>query len=1118
MKTWAVLWMIAISLTGLTGCSRATAGFTAARATATPVQTPSGNSIEPAAAYGEPASTIHFTHLGIESGLSQSTINCIFQDRQGFMWFGTQDGLDRYDGYHFTIYRPDSTDAGSLSDRWITSIFQDRQGSIWVGTRLGGIDRFDPATGKFSRYMHTPENDRSISSNYVTAILEDKAGLLWVGTEEGLDQYLPGQDSFRHFDLNLLGGMADLSVPVTAIFEDAHGDLWVGTSILGIIRYDRQQGRFVSNRTLSGEHIELGSNDIHAIQPAGANALWVATETGLALVDPAAGVVARYHNNPADPNSLAGNAIQTLYVDRSGNLWVGSNAGLDRFQPGTGHFIHYQHNSNVGSSLSNNIVTAVYESNDNVIWVGTFGGELNKYYRAQDRFSNYSEQPGNPAGLSGNMIFKIHVDADQKAWLSVYGSGVDCLDPHTGTVTHLRNDPADPGSLSDNEVWSVYLDREGTLWVGTSTGLDRREAGSKDFIHYRYDPDPNMFLRVLPGQSSSESPVVAPVYDILEDGQGNLWFGTAAGLGFYKRKTDTFTLFQHNLQASNNLGGNEIVNLFMDSEGAIWTGSFNDGLDRLDPGSGVFTTFRHDPQLPDSLSNDSILSILQDSRGILWIGTAGGGLNRYDPETGAFAHFFESDGLPSNVINGIVEDRMGALWLSTNNGLSHFDPLKGTFRNYNVQDGLQSNEFNMNAYARASDGSLYFGGVNGLTVFHPEAITDSAFTPPVELVSVTRNGIPLEIKGDAEGRAEIDLRWPNNYFEFEFAALSYADPGRNQYAYRLEAFDPGWNEIGTLRNGRYTNLPGGTYTLRLKGSNQDGVWNEVGAAIKVVVIPPFWQTPWFIFLAVVGMAGMVVGGYWLRLKGIRENNRQLERQVSERTREIERLFEKTKELAVVEERNRLARELHDSAKQKAFAALAQLGTVNGIVASNPKAAKNHLDEAENLVYEVIEELTFLIQEMYPLALKEKGLAVSLREYIFEWESRSDIRVDLHIEDEKQLKLETEQAVYRIIQEALSNVARHSHATHVDVTLSYDDASSIDAIVADNGCGFDIQTRPAGIGLRSIRERAESLGGIVQIESGPGCGTRLTAHIPLESKQMPGKGERHVQPDYHYPGG
>jgi ligand-binding sensor domain-containing protein/anti-sigma regulatory factor (Ser/Thr protein kinase) len=1097
MSTWLILVTLVISLANLSGCNGQATGSSpdpATAAAATP--TSSSSSILPASIPAEPNANIRFTHIGEEAGLSQSSIHCILQDRQGFLWFGTEDGLNRYDGYNFKVYRPVLEDGTSLSDRWITAILQDSKGSIWVGTRQGGMDRYDPATEKFSRYMHSPENPDSISSNFVTTIFEDSRGHLWVGTEEGLDQFSPGLDNFKHFSLNVSAHMEDISYDITTIFEDSNGSLWVGSSQAGLSRYDQTLERFFNYLSKPDNPATLTSNDIRSIRQGTGNFLWVATDNGLNLFDPASGIVTHYQHSSGEPDSLASDLIRTLYVDRSGNLWVGTNAGLDHFQPSSGHFIHYQHNSQIESSLSNNVVTAIFESSDNVMWVGTFGGGVNKYYRGQDQFAYYYHKPGDPSSLNGNVIFKIHVDADKKAWLSIYGSGVDCLDMKTGAAIHYQNDPADPGSLTNNEVWTVYTDRAGTLWVGTASGLDRRSPGSDGFIHFQHE------------QGDNRSLIGAPVYDILEDSQGNLWIGTEVGLDYYNRETNTFTHYQHDPQNPSSLGGNEIVNLFMDKNGVLWAGSFNDGLNRFDAKSRKFIRYQYDSLEPGSISNDSILSIYQDSRGILWTGTDGGGLNRYDPGTNSFSHYYESDGLPSNVIYGIVEDDQGLLWLSTNNGITRFNPLDNTFRNYTVRNGLQGNEFNMNAYARDLDGNIYFAGVNGLTVFDPASITDSTFVPPIALVSVSQNGTPIKVEEKDSANPEIVLRWPNNNFEFEFAALSYAEPERNLYAYRLENFDPDWNQIGTWRDGRYTNLPGGTYTLRLKGSNQDGVWNETGLAFQVSVIPPFWQTPWFLVTAAGGILGLFFTGYWLRIKSVQANNRELERQVRDRTREIEHLFEKTKELAIIEERNRLARELHDSAKQKAFAALAQLGTANGIIASNPRAAKEHLDEAENLVYEVIEELTFLIQEMYPLFLKEKGLATSLRDYVFEWEGRTGIRVEVNISGQKRLKLEIEQAIYRIIQEALSNVARHSRATRVDLTLTYQ-SHSIEAVVADNGCGFEQQNRPAGIGLRSIQERAESLGGTLEIASAPDCGTRLTARIPIGSGRKSGKGESNV---------
>ncbi len=410
--------------------------------------------------------------------------------------------------------------------------------------------------------------------------------------------------------------------------------------------------------------------------------------------------------------------------------------------------------------------------------------------------------------------------------------------------------------------------------------------------------------------------------------------------------------------------------------------------------------------------------------------------------------------------------------------MSRFDPYTETFQNFTVSDGLQSNEFNSNACARNENGDiLHRRDVMGSTCSTPAKSRQIHTRRPIVITALTQNEKPIGNISLAEGVREITLKWPANSFEFEFSALSFAEPKKNQYAYALDGFDSDWNEIGGKHEGRYTNLPGGKYTLRLRGSNNDGVWNENSDALKVTVIPPFWETWWFLTLSGLVIITAVWGGYRLRVRSIEARRQELERQVAERTREIERLFEQMKELAIVEERNRLARELHDSAKQKAFAALAQIGAANGLIQRNTGAAQNHITEAENLVHDVIQELTFLIQEMYPMALKEKGLVVTLREYVYEWESRTDIKAGLRVEGEGQLPLKVEQSLYRITQETLANTARHSHADSVNLALVYD-TNKVSLIIADDGCGFDVAQKPKGVGLRSIKERAESVGGTV----------------------------------------
>ncbi len=1037
--------------------------------------------------------TIRFTHIGLEEGLSQSTVHSMVQDSQGFMWFGTEDGLNRFDGYGFKIYRPDSADPNSLSDRWITALAADADGNLWVGTRQGGLNFYDSVSGKFTRYSHDEEVSGSLAGNQIQTIYIDSLERVWVGTQAGLDLYSKETSTFIHY-LPVADGNGDsLANSITAINEDSEGNLWIGSASAGLFMFDPEAVEFTNYRRDQNSRYSLTSDSIRGIQNGGEGILWVATDNGLNMFRPKTGIFVQYKHNVTNSRSLAANYIQTMLVDGAGNLWVGTDEGLDRFNPIGETFVHYTNDPGDSKSLKTNMVEALFESCDGILWVGTFGGSLNKYDRAMDNFRYFSHDPEDPDSIAGNIIFKVFIDQEQYAWLGTVDGGLSRLNLESGKAISYRHDEKNPDSLSSDEVWTVFKDSENILWVSTTESLDRLNAGTNEFIHYPRNSSINK--QTIPGL----------VYDIVEDKYHNLWMGTSRGLTRYNRRTDTFTHFIHDSSNPNSISGSAVVKVFIDSYGNLWLGTFSNGLDMYDLVTGNFVHYRNDPNVPGSLSNNSVLSILQDQNGDMWVGTDGGGLNHLDPKMKTFTNITEKDGLANDVVYGILEDEESKLWMSTNLGISCYNPLDKTFMNFTESDGLQGNEFDMNAYAEDANGNMYFGGVNGLTVFNPQTIEKNSYIPNVVLLSVTQNGIPLTTDVTPEKAKVVTIKWPYNSFEFEFASLSYSDPTKNRYAYMLEGFDSDWINAKSWREGRYTNLPGGTYTLRLRGTNRDGVWNEEGHSITIKVVPAVWQTIWFRSLAIILMLGLAAAIYRARTRSIQENNRELERQVAERTKEIERLFEKTKELAVVKERNRLARELHDSAKQKAFAALAQLGTAGGVLPGNPQSARTHLQEAENLVYEVIEELTFLIQEMYPLALKEKGLSTSLREYIFDWEARTDIQVKVEITDERRVHLDVEQAFYRAIQEALSNVARHSKATEVEITLTFLKKEII-AVIKDNGCGFNKESRQYGMGLRTIRERIEALGGDVQIDSVPDCGTCITMNAPLRTHRAP-KGEK-----------
>ena len=1027
-----------------------------------------------------PGQALRFEHIGVEDGLSQSTVTTILQDHRGFLWFGTEDGLNRYDGYTFTVFKPDPDDPDSISERWIYALYESRDGSIWVGTRLGGLNRFDPVSGKFTHYQHDPSDLSSISSNRVNAIFEDSDGILWVGTENGLDWLDPASGVVTHIrgvpeDSTTLNGTR-----ITSIYADLRGNIWVGTADAGLNRYSTRTNTFRRYVYDAGLPDRFCSDTIEAIAQDVNGILWLATPNGLSRLNPISGYASCFRNDPALLESLSDDQVETVFIDRLGRLWVGTARGLDFYVSETGAFGHVVSNPAAPDSLSAETVYSIYQDRGGVMWVGTYGGGINEYDQTRERFAYFRNHPDDSVSLSENFIFPIHVDASGRVWVGTYGGGLNLFDPVTGAFTRYLNDSKNPFSLPNNYVWSIFTDSHSILWVGTGSGLARFDPGTSRFIAYSRHVD----------NVSEQEPGV--VFTMAEDSNRTIWLGTRNGIGRFYTKTGVYLPERFDQPGAPGIG-DRVVSMLMETGDVLWFGTMDRGLYRFNIRTRTLQNYRANPDIPGSLSHNTVFAIHRDERGTLWVATGGGGLDRFEPETGTFRAYTEEDGLPSAVIYGILEDANGNLWMSTNYGVSRFNPIALTFRNFTVNDGLASMDFNMSAYARASNGAMYFGSVKGLNAFYPDNIFESNYVPPIAVTSLTREGKPLAESGLPGIPTKIELSWPGNSFEFEFTALGFADTAHNQYAYKLKGFDADWYYIGNKRNGRYTNLPGGEYTLLLKAANSDGVWSEHPLEIPVTVIPPYWETWWFQLSAVLILGVLTFIGYRFRVYQVEGRNLELEALVRTRTLEMEKLFERTKKLAVVEERNRLARDLHDSAKQKAFAALAQLGAVNANM-DGPRA-RHHLLEAETLVAEVIQELTFLIQEMYPVALMENGLAATVREYVFEWANRNDIQADVAIDAPRRLELKVEQAIYRVIQEALANVARHSGAQHVQVELRYDH-ERLEALVTDDGCGFDIDSQAVGVGIRSIRERIRSIGGQVTFESESGCGACVRLTVPL----------------------
>ncbi len=1030
-----------------------------------------------------PANTpLRFEALSLEQGLSQSVVNVTYQDREGYLWFGTQDGLNRYDGYQFTIFRPNPDDANSINDPSINSLIEDNDGNLWIGTRLGGLNRYDRLTGSFTNYLHDPDHPDGLAGNCVRSLLIDTEGMLWIGSDGGLDVFDPQKETFlAHYrndpdDSNSIPGRG-----VDDIYQDRSGVIWIASED-GLSSLDGATGSFTHFVHHPDDPDSLGSNHVNRILEGQDGDLWVGTDLGLERMDRETQTFKHYLPDSKIAGSLSNLSVNDILEDHNHNLWIATYDGLNLLDREADSFTVYHSKEGDPTSLSNSTILSLYEDREGILWIGTFGGGVNKYDPGQNKFPILQYDPKDPKDISS---FGLMEDHTGQLWFTMYGEGLLRLNRETGETTFYRHDPANPdNSLLDDFVWTINESRDGLVWVGGSQGLNVYDPETGQFTFYKHNPlspdDPKTIGGRIVGYT-------------LEDRQGNIWIGMPTGLDRLERKTGTFTHYQHDPKDPSSLSQSGVAYIFESQSGEIWLAMHESGISKLDKETGQFTHYRHDINDPQSISSDGVLMMMQDHTGVMWLAT-NQGLNKFDPLSGKAIRYTVKNGLPNDVIYGIVEDDQGALWLSTNYGLSRFDPNTNDFQNYDFNDGLQSNEFNSFAFAKTRGGEIIFAGIKGTNIFRPGEIKNNAYVPPIVLTRLAQGGEEIKIERD-NNQPVITLHWPYNFFEFEFSALSYSNPAKNEYAYRLDKFDQDWVVNGTNTSGRYTNLPGGTYTLNIKGSNNDGLWNETGTTITVKVVPPFWQTWWFQGTIVAVVAASVLAVYRFRIRSIESYNRDLKKQVAERTQEIENLFEQTKELAIIEERNRLARDLHDSAKQKAFAALAQLGAVRSMIDSKPGLARNHLAEVEELVYEVIQELTFLIQEMYPMALKEKGLVAVLFEYLYEYENRNSIHVNLSVKQERRLPLEIEQALYRIIQESLANVARHSQANEVKIGLEYHDAS-VKMVLTDNGCGFDVNKKPGGVGLRTMRERAVMIGGSFEITSSPGNGTRIELFVPI----------------------
>lgn len=818
---------------------------------------------------------LRFTHYGLEEGLSQSSARVLLQDNLGFLWIGTEDGLNRFDGYSFKVFRPSLSNPDALNGGEIFSIFQDTDNVLWVGT-YAGLNRYDLVTGKFIHWIHDDNDPNSLSSDVVLAICQASKGTLWIGTNKGLDQFDPMTGKFTHITLpNDPSGGGNV-YSISTLFEDEHDILWIGTNH-GLIRYDTREQKFKLYQNENGNDNSLSFDEVSSISKGQNGMLWIGTHGGLNKLDPANETFTRFIHSDSDPATLVDNYVRIVYTDRTNQFWIGTRGGLDRFDPAKQQFIHYLNDQADPASLSDNNIYSIYEDRGGMLWIGTLGGGLNLHDRSQDQFTYYHHVNAQPQSLSGDMIFSILPAPEGKIWVGTYGAGLNLFDPETGLSEHYRHDPANPDSILSNTIRSLFIDRDGILWVGTNQGLDRLNPGSSKFIHY---------------VSNARDPKSIPpgtVYKIYQDSRSIYWVGTSKGIRIFSPSTGEFSRINVGSTASASLADTPTRVIYEDRSGDLWFSADTYGLFRLNSAARQLEQYTYNPKVRTSIGSNGVLDLYEDKHGRIWIAAFQGGLNLYVPEKKAFEQFRTEQGLPNDVVYGILEDENGSLWLSTNLGISKFDPVTSSFENFTAKDGLQGNEFNAAAFAKDEKGQMYFGGMKGLTVFDPTEIKKNLYIPPVVITSLTlQDGKLISAAQTEETIREVTLPYPQNSFDLSFAALSFSQMDQNQYRYRLEGFDQNWHSAGSDHKGSYTNIPGGSYVLQIQGSNSDGTWNVEGTTIKLTVIPPFWQTWPFQGLGAMVLIAAAFLTYRWRVRGIQLQKMELEHIIQERTQVLKK--------------------------------------------------------------------------------------------------------------------------------------------------------------------------------------------------------------------------------------
>lgn len=1018
---------------------------------------------------------LNFDQLTVEDGLSQSEVTCLLKDRQGFVWIGTKSGLNRYDGHGFKHYLHNPFDSTTISSDQIFSLHEDSRGRLWVGTARG-LSRLDPTNNRFISQVR-PEKGKNL---LITALTEDYQQTLWVATHQGLTHLsLEGKILEKPFLANQL---------IRCVFQDKKKEIWIGTNhgLQRIVQQKTVKPQLVStdyqnNRLLSVfSHIQA---PVQAITEDSAGNLWIATHNGLYRIDPSRQTVKLFERSVG----LTDHVITCLMIDHQQVLWVGmQQAGICRFKldnQGNPSFLDtIQEDWKSRKGLRNNFITVLYEGkapHEDIVWIGLVDSGVHLYSRSKNSFRHWDGILATGQSSRANLVFALHTDAFGSLWIGSY-QGLYQVNRQTHDFRVFRHEKNNLNTLNADEIQCIFSDKTGTLWVGTTKGLNRFDRQRKRFV--RVPLANNQPLTVL---------------KIYQDIQGLLWLGTYGGVWQLDPQTLHSQLFDNQEQkpnstttTKNNYSLYPSAAIQEDANGNLWVGTAK-GINKIDCKTRQIIHFENDPTNTQSLISERIMHILLDHNKQLWI-CGDKGLSKVVNTNGrqSFVNYAKQAGLPNGMIYSALADQNNRFWLSTNLGLSCFDPQQNTFKNYDVHDGLASNEFNMGAFCQSADGELFFGGIGSVVSFNPLHMVTNQHRPNVAITSFEKAGKTLSFDSLMAQKGSIELNYNENIFSFQFAALDFTNPQKNQYAYRLEGLDNQWIFYENRRFVNFTNLPSGSYVLHLKAANGNGIWNNTQQlSIPVNIHPPFWQTWWFYVLSALLMIVIAKGFYNYRVRLKVKRLLEIERVKLEEN-------ERVRQLA--------ARDLHD-----------EFGNTITRISVLTELIKNRLNESNQEILALLTKISDNSQRMYqgtkdfiwsinPEHDNFYEIAIRLKDFSDDLFDKTDstlhvsgIAEDLHC---AALPMGVSRHLVLLFKEAMSNTLKHAQASQVYLTFALS-PNEIKIVWQDNGLGFTPKQSFNGNGLQNMYNRAEKVGGELAVYSGECAGTTISFYLPLSSKQL-----------------